>query len=86
MAEKVTAVTHSKSKILHIAQRPGQTMKESISSKKAFEILGWQATTSFSEGVRKSYEWFLSKKQHTGVRAQTKNDILKKNVTIHVPY
>lgn len=58
VAQEIKKITGSESPILHVPQRPGQTMRERISSKKAFEVLGWEATTRFEEGLKKTYEWF----------------------------
>lgn len=61
MAKKIIKITKSKSKIVHIDQRPGQTFKEEISSKKAKKLLKWEAKTSFDQGLENTLDWFKSK-------------------------
>ena len=61
MARRIKKLTRSKSKIIHIPQRPGQTFKEQVSSKKAKKLLNWTAETSFDKGLIKTYEWFKNK-------------------------
>ena len=57
MARKIKRLTKSKSKIIHILQRPGQTFKEQIDSNKAKRLLNWQAKTTFEKGLQKTYSW-----------------------------
>ena len=61
MAKMIKKITNSKSPIIFISQRPGQTFREVVSAKKAKKLLGWQAKTSFKEGLEKTYKWFLKK-------------------------
>lgn len=58
MAKRIKKITKSKSKIVHIPQRPGQTFIEEVSSKKAKKLIKWESKTSFDEGLEKTYEWF----------------------------
>lgn len=64
MAHMITALTGSKSPILHIDQRPGQTFRESISAKKAKVLCGWEAKVSFQQGLKKTYAWMLEELKH----------------------
>lgn len=59
MAEMIKKVTGSDSEIVHISQRPGQTMREAIKSKKAKELLDWEATTSFEDGLKQCFQHYL---------------------------
>jgi UDP-glucose 4-epimerase len=45
----------------HGAERPGEQVRSSLSSKKAQEVLGWTPTVSFDEGVRRVVEWYRSR-------------------------
>lgn len=57
MAEMIKKLTNSKSKIIHIDQRPGQTYRESVDSSKAKDLFGWMAKTTFQEGLIKTFKW-----------------------------
>ena len=56
MARMIKEITGSNSTIVHIEQRPGQTMKEAIRSYKAKELFGWEAEVSFREGLEQVYQ------------------------------
>lgn len=58
MAKKIKVLTGSKSKIIHIQQRKGQTLRENIDITIANHILGWNAKTSFDKGLKKTLEWY----------------------------
>jgi len=60
MVKMIKEMTKSKSKITFIPQRRGQILKEQILAKKAQRLFGWQAKTSFREGLEKTYEWIKS--------------------------
>jgi UDP-glucose 4-epimerase len=45
----------------HGAERPGEQVTSSLSSKKAKEVLGWSPTVNFDEGVRRVVEWYKSR-------------------------
>lgn len=57
MAEDIKRITDSASQIVYIPQRPNQTFHEEISALKAKKKLGWQAKTSWEEGLRKTLIW-----------------------------
>jgi UDP-glucose 4-epimerase len=38
--------------------RPGDFRGREISAAKAADVLGWQATTSFEDGLRRYIEWY----------------------------
>ncbi|HEY5234919.1 MAG TPA: hypothetical protein VIJ14_01975, partial [Rhabdochlamydiaceae bacterium] len=40
------------------ADRPGQVLKHLSSTKKAKELLHWEARTSLDEGLRKTTRWY----------------------------
>jgi dTDP-glucose 4,6-dehydratase len=47
-----------RSMIKKIDDRPGQVFKHISSTEKAAELLGWQATTQFEEGLDRAIEWY----------------------------
>jgi UDP-glucose 4-epimerase len=56
IAERVQENTDD-CEIVHTPPRPGDFPGKTISNERALEELGWQAKTSFKEGVRKYVEW-----------------------------
>ncbi len=63
MAEDIRRVTGSKSEIVHIPQREGQTLKEQISVDKIHKETGWKAKVRWEEGLQKMFEWFVETNQ-----------------------
>ncbi len=63
MAEDIKEITGSKSKIVFIPQRVGQTYRESISADKMMKEVGWKAKVGWDEGIRRMYQWFVSTNQ-----------------------
>lgn len=61
MAKMIKEIANSQSEIIFTPQRPGQIFKEQISAKKAKNLFGWRAKTSFKEGLQKTYKWFLER-------------------------
>lgn len=57
MAEDVKRITGTQSEIVHITQRPNQTIHEDFSVEKAKKLLGWEAKTTWEEGLKKTLEW-----------------------------
>ena len=58
MAESIKEITKSKSPIIYVPQRVGQTYKEQVSAQKMLKECGWKAKVSWDEGIRRQYEWF----------------------------
>jgi UDP-glucose 4-epimerase len=56
IAERVQENTEG-CEIVHTPPRPGDFPGKTISNRRALEEIGWQAETSFREGVRKYVEW-----------------------------
>jgi UDP-glucose 4-epimerase len=46
---------------VHGAERPGEQVESSLSYKKAQEILGWEPTVDFTEGVKRVVAWYKSR-------------------------
>jgi len=63
MAEDIKALTESKSEIIFVPQRIGQTFRESISVDKIKDGIGWQAKVEWAEGIKRMYEWFVETNQ-----------------------
>jgi nucleoside-diphosphate-sugar epimerase len=53
-------ITKSKSPIVYIPQRVGQTFKEQISAQKMLKEVGWKAKVDFEEGMARQYKWFVA--------------------------
>jgi len=60
MANDIKTLTGSLSEIIFVPQRNNQTFHEAIDVSKAKRLLGWEAETSWEDGLRKTYEWMLS--------------------------
>lgn len=54
------AIPESPSEITHIEQRDNQTFHEDFSVMKAKELLGWEARTSWEEGLMRTISWLRS--------------------------
>lgn len=63
MAQDIKKITGSKSEIIFVPQRTGQTFKESIATAKMEAEVGWSANTSWKDGLLRMYEWFRSTNQ-----------------------
>jgi nucleoside-diphosphate-sugar epimerase len=57
MATQVKELTGTKSEIVVTAPRPNDTQSEDIDVSKAKRLLGWEARTSFAEGLKKTLPW-----------------------------
>lgn len=49
--------------IKHVNDRPGQVQRHLSSIKKAKEVLGWQAETSFEKGLKMTIDWYVKNEQ-----------------------
>lgn len=67
MAEDIKKLTGSKSEIVFIPQRVGQTMRESVSAEKIRRECAWAAKVGWGEGVARMYEWFKNTGQKKNV-------------------
>jgi UDP-glucose 4-epimerase len=63
MAQDAKRLTRSKSPVVFIPQRVGQTHKESISADKMLRETGWQAKISWNDGIERMYKWFVDTDQ-----------------------
>lgn len=58
IAQKIKDMTGSDSAITFVGDRPGQVVRHTSSTDKAKELLGWEATTKFEDGLEKTIEWY----------------------------
>jgi len=49
--------------IKHMSDRQGQVERHLSSTKKAKELLGWQAETSFEKGLKMTIDWYVKNEQ-----------------------
>lgn len=72
MAEDAKRLTGSKSPIVFIPQRIGQTYRESVSAAKIKHDTGWVAKIKWEYGVKDMYEWFVKTDQKQNVYVEPK--------------
>lgn len=58
IAKKVKELTNASSEIIFVGDRPGQVVRHTSSTQKAKDLLGWEATTSFDEGLQETIQWY----------------------------
>ena len=58
MAEAIRDVVGDHVKIVHTEARPGDYKGKAVSRQKVLDVLGWEATTPFREGMGKTIEHF----------------------------
>jgi UDP-glucose 4-epimerase len=63
IAEVVRDLVNPSMQIEFISARPGDFTGRPVSASKAEEVLGWKATTSFEDGMRKYVEWWFAEEQ-----------------------
>jgi UDP-glucose 4-epimerase len=56
-AAKMSAASSAVTHVVHIDDRPGQIYTEAISSQR-LQAYGWRPSTSFEEGMKKSYDYY----------------------------
>lgn len=56
--------------IEHASARPGDYSGKLVSQEKSARVLGWEANTTFEEGMRRTYAWYRSTYPSNGVAAQ----------------
>jgi UDP-glucose 4-epimerase len=60
LAETVQAMVDPSLPIELLAARPGDYGGRPVSGRKAAEVLGWQPSTSFEDGMRRYLDWYLA--------------------------
>lgn len=67
MAATAKHLTGSKSKIVYIPERVGQTFKEEISAEKMRSEIGWVANTAWENGIAEMLNWFIDTNQSKNI-------------------
>lgn len=62
MAEDIKRLIASPSNIVHITDRPNQTLHEDFSTEKALTYLGWEARTPWEKGLELTAAWLEQEK------------------------
>jgi UDP-glucose 4-epimerase len=71
VAQAVRELVGNHVAIEHAPARPGDYAGKLVSQEKSERVLGWAATTSFEEGMRRTYDWFLKAYPMNGASPQT---------------
>ena len=58
IAETVQRLVGNNVPIQYMPARPGDYAGKEVSGRKAREVLGWEPTTDFEEGMRRTIEWY----------------------------
>lgn len=58
IAERIKAHMNSSSEIKLVGDRPGQVFRHTSSTAKAKQLLNWEATTQFEDGLDRTIEWY----------------------------
>lgn len=58
VAQAVRELVGSHVSIEHTPARPGDYAGKLVSQEKSARVLGWEATTTFEEGMRRTYAWY----------------------------
>lgn len=64
IAQAITdMIEPGKRDLIHIGDRPGQVMRHTADCSKISRILGWQPSTSWEEGLRKTISWYTANRK-----------------------
>ena len=58
----IDALGKSRDLIQYVTDRPGHDMRYAIDPTKIHDELGWEPTTKFDDGIKKTIEWYLNNK------------------------
>jgi nucleoside-diphosphate-sugar epimerase len=70
VAEAVRELVGSHVAIEHTPGRPGDYAGKLVSQEKSARVMGWESTTSFEEGMRRTYEWYRTAYPTNGATPQ----------------
>ncbi len=73
---KKNMIIGRKVKINFIKDRPGHDKRYALNSSKLIKKLKWKATTNFSDGIKKTFMWYLNNKKY--YKALNLKDIIKR--------
>ncbi len=59
----IDALGKSRDLIQYVTDRPGHDMRYAIDPTKIHDELGWEPTTKFDDGIKKTIDWYLNNKQ-----------------------
>jgi dTDP-glucose 4,6-dehydratase len=59
----IHALGKSEDLITYVTDRPGHDMRYAIDPTKIKNELGWEPTTSFDIGIKKTIQWYLDNKE-----------------------
>ena len=59
----IDALGKSRDMIDYVTDRPGHDMRYAIDLTKIHDELGWEPTTLFDEGIKKTIQWYLDHKE-----------------------
>ena len=65
-----------KVKIKFVKDRPGHDIRYALNSSKLKKDLGWQVKTNLTDGLKKTFFWYLNNKKY--YQSISKNDIVKR--------
>ena len=65
-----------KVKIKFVKDRPGHDIRYALNSSKLKKDLGWQVKTNLTDGLKKTFSWYLNNKKY--YQSISKNDIVKR--------
>ena len=63
-------------KIKFVKDRPGHDIRYALNSSKLKKELKWEPKTNLSEGIKKTFQWYLENKKY--YQSIVKNDIIKR--------
>ena len=58
----INALGKSRDLIQYVTDRPGHDMRYAIDPTKIHDELGWEPTTKFDDGIKKTIDWYLNNK------------------------
>jgi len=65
-----------KSKIIFIKDRPGHDLRYALNSSKIKKEIGWRSRIKLSQGLEKTFKWYLNNKQY--FKSIRKKDIINR--------
>lgn len=63
LVQRICAIVGYDGEILWDASKPDGQPKRFLDTSRAREMLGWSAGTSFDEGIKKTYEWYVENRE-----------------------
>ena len=64
IAEQITdTMNKPRSLISNVGERPGQVSRHTSSTEKAKDLLGWESSVSFEEGISRTIQWYSDNRE-----------------------